>query len=66
MYTAAHRCRFVHLLPDMEFVVNDMDEPRILPGEEDGILERFDSPQCQNASASFQKFRHLHGIVNNP
>lgn len=56
----------MHLLPDMEFVVNDMDEPRILPGTEDGILERFDSTQCQNASDSFQKFRHLHGTINNP
>ena len=57
-------CRFVRFLPDMEFVVNDMDEPRILPGVEDDIDARFASLQCANASEDFLKFRHLHGSIN--
>lgn len=55
----------MHFLPDMEFVVNVMDEPRVLPGKTDDIDERMASPVCQNASEQFQKYRHMHAYVNN-
>ena len=64
--TVCFWCRFVHLLPDVDFVVNTLDEPRVLPGSAANVEERFKSSQCQNASESFHKFRHLHGSINNP
>ena len=57
---------FVHLLPDMELVVSETDEPRILPGEVDDIKIRYSSVQCQNASEEFRERRHLHGFVVSP
>lgn len=49
----------------MQFVVNDLDEPRVLPGEVDDIDARFNSSQCAGASKDFLRFRHLHGTFNN-
>lgn len=59
------RCSFVAFLPDMEFVANVMDEPRVLPGNTDDVDARMSSPLCYNASDSFKKYRHLHGFINN-
>lgn len=58
-------CRIVQYLPDMQFVVNDLDEPRVLPGETDDIDARFNSSQCAKASKDFLEYRHLHGTFNN-
>lgn len=52
-------------LPDMDFVVNGMDEPRVLPGKGSNIDARYHSQQCQNASESFREFRYLHGSFSN-
>ena len=49
----------------MEFVVNMMDEPRVLPGNTDDVDIRMNSSVCQRASESFRKHRHLHGYINN-
>lgn len=58
-------CRIVQYLPDMQFVVNDLDEPRVLPGDTDDIDARFNSSQCAKASKDFREHRHLHGTFNN-
>jgi len=57
--------QIVQYLPDMEFAVNHLDEPRVLPGNEDDLDARFNSSQCAGASLEFHKFRHLHGQFNN-
>ena len=57
--------RFVKYLPDTEFVVNNLDEPRSLPGETEDIDKRYASKQCENASETFRLYRHLHGTINN-
>ena len=66
----ARCCRFASQLPDMKFVVNNMDEPRVLPnvaevGDTDDIDKRMASSLCSEASPSFKKHRHLHGFINN-
>lgn len=57
-------CRVAKILPDMEFVVNKMDEPRVLLGETLDLEERLASRECTNASTEFKRFRHMHGYLN--
>ncbi|KAK9840812.1 hypothetical protein WJX81_006676 [Elliptochloris bilobata] len=46
-------------LPDMDFVVNLNDEPRVLPG---GNLEDILQSPCVNASAALKRYAPLHGF----
>ena len=59
------QCRYVQDLPDLEFVVNINDQPRVIPGHAEDRDVRLAGRLCQNASASFRKHRHLHGYINN-
>ena len=56
---------FAMHLPDMEFVINILDEPRVLP-RTDSLAVAYAGPQCSNASENFLEFRHLHGFVVSP
>ena len=45
-------------LPNLEFVLSLLDEPRILPGPiGDDIEATFTSAQCHDASRDFHKYR---------
>lgn len=51
-------------LPDMDFVVTTGDLPRVLPGTEEDIDDRFKA-RCGRASSDYHKNRHLHGYFSN-
>ena len=59
-----YMCRVANILPDMHFVVNKMDEPRVLVGDTLDLDARLASKECANASFDFKHFRDLHGYIN--